>query len=597
MSVASPGKSEDPSAAYTFGPLRLESDGTLFRNGEAIHLPPKELAALRLLLQNAGRIVTPSQLKAALWGDISVTPDSLPRCMSSLRSRLEPNQCIQTVYKRGYRIVVAVHSHSAKAGNLVRLAVMPFGTGPFVAEYLGASIAEEVTARLTEADHPRIAVLARDSTFTLAHRGLTALQTGEALGADMVLTGTLNGMPSHFRLRAEMIRVRDGVQIWVEDFLVPADDLASLNAGLADRLIYRLGGDRSSTAAHGSASLAHPTNRNDAYESFLRGRFEWHSLDRQRMQDGTLHLMRATELDPTFISAQLDLANVCVTQELYGFITPSFAAEQVRRITQSVPDACDSIPALQPTLGWMLFHIDRNLAAAEEMFSLSAHLPHDPWITRLRVMFALSRRDFQEATDWLNAALLVDPYAPWLHSRLAWTFHLAGDGAASVQQIEKCLARFPEHESTHLYGAMILAHNGHTGRALELSHSLVRQFPFFDIGSAIHAYVLARAGKRKEAASALEMLDWLSRERFVLSSFNPAAYVALGETKSAIESLRVACEQRCPWYYPALADPRLAPLHSEPDFQQMLNARDALESNLPSYQLASDGDYSESFPK
>ena len=76
----------------------MEADGTLWRGEAVVHLPPKELAALRLLLAHAGQVVSPTQLKHELWGDVHVTADSVPKCLSSLRGRLEPDECIQTVY-------------------------------------------------------------------------------------------------------------------------------------------------------------------------------------------------------------------------------------------------------------------------------------------------------------------------------------------------------------------------------------------------------------------------------------------------------------------------------------------------------------------
>src|SRR4051794_6865732 len=65
---------------FTFGEFRLEPDGTLLHQNSPVHVPPKELAALRLLLQHAGQIVTPRQLQEELWGDVHVTADSVPRC-------------------------------------------------------------------------------------------------------------------------------------------------------------------------------------------------------------------------------------------------------------------------------------------------------------------------------------------------------------------------------------------------------------------------------------------------------------------------------------------------------------------------------------
>ena len=85
---------------FAFGTLHLEADGTLTRGDEVIHLPPKELAALILLLTHASQIVTHQQLKKALWGDVHVTDDSVPNCVSSLRELLAPDDYIQSLQAR-----------------------------------------------------------------------------------------------------------------------------------------------------------------------------------------------------------------------------------------------------------------------------------------------------------------------------------------------------------------------------------------------------------------------------------------------------------------------------------------------------------------
>ena len=106
-----------PGHAVTLGNLHLETDGTLTRGDEVIHLPPKELAALNVLLAHAGNIVTHRELKQALWGDVHVTDDSVTKCLSSLRELLAPDDYIQTVYKRGYRLTTDVHKSETETAS------------------------------------------------------------------------------------------------------------------------------------------------------------------------------------------------------------------------------------------------------------------------------------------------------------------------------------------------------------------------------------------------------------------------------------------------------------------------------------------------
>ena len=594
--TAEPGFSE--TSGFVFAGFRLEADGTLLRGDRAIHLPPKALAALRFLVTNPARVVTPQELRQALWGDINVTADSIPKCMSSLRALLEPEECIQTIYKRGYRFVAEVRSNGHDgAGTPPRLAILPFQTGYGVPEYLGAMVAEETMARLSGARPAAVLVLAQDSVFTLARRGLTALETGEALKADLVLAGTLSALPKHYRLRAEMIRVADGIQIWVEDLLVDRDRMAGLEDELAERLVFRLGSTGSGEAAkaqgntsgegltiravaqgEGLDGIASDGERRQAYEIFQRAHYEWQNSKRHQMQDGLQHLLRATELDPTLTGARVDLVNLCVMQGFYGFMAPTVAADIVRRTAETTPDLTEGAEAILPALGWMQFHVDRDLSAALWAMARSAHLPHSSSITRVRSLFALSRQRFGEAIEILHDAIALDPYSPWLHARLGCALHLAGERTKSLEACMRALERFPEHEGAQLYGTVILAYNGETRRATEMAQELAQRLPHFDLAAAVRAYALACAGQRDEARTILERLQWLGRERFLMRAFMPEAYLAVDLPHEALAALQAANAARCPWFFEMLADPCLKALDGSPEFEEMKAILPAMEA-------------------
>lgn len=582
------GKSSAPGThepGYWFGSLRLESDGTLLRGNTAIHLPPKELEALRLLLAHAGETVSPLQLKKALWGDVHVTADSVPRCLSSLRAKLTPDDCIQTVYKRGYRFSVQVRRHvDASLAELQRLAIMPFATGLNVPEYLGKAIMEE-TISLLRGTHLAPGLMdAMDSVFTLVRRGLTPQQVGEALSADLVLAGSLSLLPAHYRLRVEMIRVEDGAQLWVEDLLAARARSAGVESELVERLVSRLGNGNICLAAAASPSEEDNENgpvRSEAWELYQRGRIEGQTLERRRMQEGMQLLSRATELDPSLAAAHVDLANVSVTQALFGFIPPEAAAKQVRRAASAIKSPNHGMEAILPELGWVRFHVDRDLNGALDAFAESGHLPHDTWTTRARAMFALSRHRFGEAIELLSAAMREDPYSPWLNARLGWAYHLAGEGSISRDQIERAITMCPLHEGAILYGATILAWHGDANRAVKLVEDLAQRSPNFDIATAVYSYALACADRREEARAILERLQWLSRERYVLRSFTPAVYVALGDLEGAMSELCAAEKARCPWFFQMLADPRLRALRVLPDFIRMHEMLARMENNTP----------------
>jgi DNA-binding winged helix-turn-helix (wHTH) protein/tetratricopeptide (TPR) repeat protein len=583
-----------------FGGFRLDADGTLLHGETQVHLSPKELAALRLLLANPGRTVTPQELKQALWGDAPAPVEGVSKCLVSLRKKLEPEACIETVYKRGYRISAVVRALVEPAGPPLRLAILPFTVEYGVPEYLGAAIAQETGARIEIArsggtQPAPVLIVAKESVFTLAQRGIQPQQIAEMLKADLILKGSLRALPGHYRLHAEMIYGADGSQAWVEDLLVDRNRIGGLETELVNLINLRMNAGGLSISASASTSATpgdekqepeRMAERREAYEYFQRGRFEWKTLERHRMQDALRHLLQAVELDPELPAARVELAHLCVAQAYYGFMPPVVAADMVRRTVRTPEEIPAGAEGILPALGWISFHVDRNMPAALWCFGQAETLPYEPWAMRALTQLVLSRHRFREAIDLLESAMRVDPWSAWPQARLAWAHHLAGEAAASVQLAHTALERFPLHEGVQLYGSIILAFNGETARAVDLAGALARRLPYFDLATGAHAYALAMAGHADASRAILERLEWLSRERYAMKTFSTAAYVALGEPEKALGELRSAEQSRCPWFFQMLADPRLATLRADPEFQSMLGMLAGMEAEAERDTLA-----------
>ena len=581
MNDSSPAPAGAQPLRYWFAGFTLETDGTLLHGDTALELAAEELTVLRLLLERAGEIVSPQELKRTVCGGEHAASDVAAKRIASLRERLLPADCIESVYKRGYRISAAVHTNVTRPhGALPRIAILPFAVGYGVPEYLGSAIAEETAARLSGAEYAVASVAAQESVFTLARRGTAEVEIGRSLGADLVLGGRLHALPQRLRLRAEMIRVADGAQLWMEDLVAERERITEIERELVDRVSSRIHSGGLSLAAVAAAGKPRGSSpqQSEAHELYLRAHQDWQTLERHQMQDAMGRLQRAIELDPALIAARADLARLCAMQALCGFMPPTAAASIVRREATQIPESPESADMVLPAMGWIRFHVDRNLGAALDAFERSAHLPHDGWTTRVRTKFLLGRHRFDEALDALRAAILIDPYSAWLQAELAWALHLAGEAEESVDQIRKAISQFTEHDGAHLYGAIILAYNGEATRAVDLARALESRSAHFDLATSAHAYALACAGRKEEARTLLERLQWLSRERFVMNTFDAATYVAMDEDNAALEELRIANENRCPWFFEMLGDPRMQPLRGRPEFERMRSALRAMET-------------------
>jgi TolB-like protein/DNA-binding SARP family transcriptional activator len=556
---------------YRFAEFRLDADGKLLRGDIALELPAEELALLRALLARAGEVVSVDELTRAVWGEADPSGHRLTACVEALRERLQPADCIEGVHRRGYRIsAIAEPSGYLNSGALPLLVILPFSTGYDVPEYLGLAVAEQTMQQLSRSRPLVASIAARESTLTLARRGLSAQEIGKKLHAELVLTGQVLATPARYRIRAEMIRVEDGAPLWVEVVIAQREQMLELTAELVGRVGARLRAGKISVEA--AAEIVPPVERatsqaqRESLDLYLRAHYEWQSKERHRMQDALQWLLRAVELDPALMAARVDLAFLAICQCLSGYVSPRIAAAAVHQAGDGIPDLNERAEALLPALSWTEFHFDRDARSARRMAARSAGLPYDPINTRPRNWLLLSRHRFGEAIELLRAAIQFDPYAPWMQAAMAWSLHLSGEREASVAQIRKTIDSSSEYDNSLFYGAMILAYNGEAALAIELAETLAARSSHCDLAISAHAYALACAGRAEESHELLKRLQWLSRERFVLTTLNAATHVVLGEADAAIEELRAADESRCPWFFQLLADPRLEPLKGRPEF-------------------------------
>ncbi len=96
-------------ATFEFGGCRLDlSAHKLFRKGAEVLLTAKEFRLLEFFMKRAGRALTRDCILDAVWGqEVMVTDRSVDRCVTTLRSKIEPDprnpSFIKTIRDIGYR--------------------------------------------------------------------------------------------------------------------------------------------------------------------------------------------------------------------------------------------------------------------------------------------------------------------------------------------------------------------------------------------------------------------------------------------------------------------------------------------------------------
>jgi DNA-binding winged helix-turn-helix (wHTH) protein/predicted ATPase len=103
---------------FRFGRYRFDPTQGLTRGGQDVRVTPKSLAVLRVLLEEAGKIVTREELFRVVWRDTAVSEAALTTCIQELRRALADDarqpKYIETVHRRGFRFLAgAAAEHPA----------------------------------------------------------------------------------------------------------------------------------------------------------------------------------------------------------------------------------------------------------------------------------------------------------------------------------------------------------------------------------------------------------------------------------------------------------------------------------------------------
>jgi len=236
---------------YRFGEFEFDARSQELRRvdgGEIQRLAPQPAQLLQLLAERGGAVVTREEIRQRLWPDTHVDFDaSLHFCVRQVRAALGDSandpRYIQNVPRRGYRLIQAA-GVSPPAGWPIRWAVATLVVALAAAgavRYYDTTRAADgapglrlgimpFESRIAEQILQDLSAVAGDDVGLVGPTTTSAYSEGDAgvrrLAADYRLDYVINARPLASdrgrRVLAELIRVSDGVHVWVR----PYEDLS-----------------------------------------------------------------------------------------------------------------------------------------------------------------------------------------------------------------------------------------------------------------------------------------------------------------------------------------------------------------------------------
>lgn len=314
---------------FTFAGITIDlANGRLQRGNADIALRAKSFALLEFMVRNRGRVVSKDELLSALWPEVTVTEDSLTRCVHEVRQALGPGgaDCLQTVPRRGYLFVVRNPSPSIPAipasldpasigpedvpsKAVMRrdgIALLPFDLqDPTDAANRGLldGLGHDIIGRLARlrAFH----VIARSSSFKLGH-SLDPGLAGRALGVAYVVTGRARFDGGRVTLAVELVDCVDGHIIWNDAFTATVTGYGTLLQDVTEQVILSI--QREITVAERNRSLGVPLPSLDGWQAYHRGLYHMLQFTDHELRTAESFFQLSVDRDPAFSRAHAALS-------------------------------------------------------------------------------------------------------------------------------------------------------------------------------------------------------------------------------------------------------------------------------------------------
>jgi DNA-binding winged helix-turn-helix (wHTH) protein/TolB-like protein/Flp pilus assembly protein TadD len=472
-------------------------------------------------------------------------------------------------------ILVWVVTHSVARTSQVQqeeairsLAVLPFQTlgAERGDEYLGLGMADALITRLGNTG--KIIVRPTNAIQKYVAKDLTPQSAGQEQGVDAVLDGRIQREADRVRLTVQLIRVRDGVQLWGETFDKQFTDIFALEDALSERVAQsirlKLTGEQTRRFTKRS------TERPDAYEAYVKGRYFWNKRTDKGMKKGLEYFHQAITLDPTFAEAYVGVADSYATLGLYAVLPPKDAFPAAKEAAKRALEMDDGLAEAHATLGFINFYYDWNgVDAGNEFRRALADNPNyamaHSWYGES--LAAIGR--YPEAVAEAQRALEDDPLSLIIGSNAGWTLSLAGKGDQAIEILKKAIEIDPSFPRTHFR----LGRAYEQKKSFDLAISELEQAVSLSGGDSCyqgslgHAYAIS--GKTDQARKVLQELEGRSEQQYVPAYAIALVYAGLGENDRAINWLQKAYEDRSTSMVFLKLDPELTSLHSDPRFEQL----------------------------
>ena len=502
--------------------------------------------------------------------------DARYQSMGAVKADLE--QIYFSIRSSGAALASGIWKRPVTTRHAPSIAVLPFAnmSSDKENEYFSDGLAEEIINALTNI--PGLRVTGRTSAFAFRGKEQDVRTIGETLNVASVLEGSVRKAGNRVRVTVQLIGVADGYQMWSERFDRELTDVFAIQDEIAHAIVetlrVRLAEQPTAEAAPTIQLVKRSTENFDAYNLYLKGRYELNQMTREGLENSKRYFQEAIGLDPDFALAYDGLAYAHYSEGFLGFVAPREAMPLAKQAVKRAIELDESVAEAHATLGVILSLYEQDWTGAEKEFIRSIELNGSSPASRDVYAFYYLRPvgRIDDAIVEVQHALSLDPLSVLYRVHLGFLFYLRRDTAHAVYAFRKALEINPRYYLAYGMMGPAFVLDGRFDEAVAAYHKAKEMDVNSKFVDSLLATAYAAAGRREEALAVLDqVLDLASRE-YVSPVSIAYIYAALGDKDAAFAHLQAATADRDPNLLGLKSHPAFDNLRTDPRYNELLSS-------------------------
>lgn len=474
-----------------------------------------------------------------------------------------------------------------RTADKIKLAILPFGNLPFgnsgrdgEDRYFTDGLTEEMITQVTRLQPEQLAVIARNTALHYDSSRKSLQQMKQDLGVDYVLEGRVRRAGNRVRITAQLSEIQDQTQLWAETYERDVSDVLSVQAEIAQAIAneIHLALKLTETARLADLSKGQVRIRPEAYDAYLKARYELHEMQPSAISKSVGDFEHAVKLDPNFAPAYAGLASAYALLAIAPFdlLPPREAMPKAEQAARKSLELDSSLAEAHTALALVNHHYHWRWAEAEENYRRALELnPDNPaahlWYSWL--LLALNRRQdaFAQIEETMRIVQETDPgRLVAVHATRAFAYYFGREFERAAQECERALQLDPQHFMLHYILGRSYMRLGNSKKAIEqlkAASSKPGEIPLVDAALGL-AYAVS--GHKGETQKMAEQFKKVFGKRYIPPTYFGMLYAGLGDRDRAIAWLEKALAERADGLTWLAVEPMLDDMRSDSRFQDLV---------------------------